>query len=254
MKQLRVAFSFFTILPIARTASLKEIAAAGYLAPLTGAAIGVVAGLVGWGSGEIFGAPVAAAVALAASLLLTGLHHTDGLADLGDALMARGDSRRRIEVLRDRTMGTGAAGALLLAYLATWAALLQIISAAGSLILWSLVAAELSARAALLVNAAISKPSHSGSGSAFLAAAKSWRGAVGTASALLALLLLMIPLGAAAPAAAAGAALLVALSLSYAGRVWFGGIGGDILGATVELGRMASLMAIAAAFKAWPPV
>lgn len=254
MRPLRVAFSFFTIFPVARTASLKEITAACYLAPLAGAAIGLLAGLAAWGSNELFGAPVAAAAALAASLLLTGLHHTDGLADLGDALMARGDSQRRIEVLKDRTLGTGAAGALLLVYLATWAALLQIIAAGGSRILWSLVAAELAARAALLLNAAISKPSHPGSGSAFLAAAKSWRGFVGVASAIAALLLLMIPLGPAGPAAAAVAAVLVAFSLSYVGRLWFGGIGGDMLGATVELGRMAALMAIVAAVKAWPPV
>lgn len=254
MRSLRVAFSFFTVFPVARTASVEEIAGSCFCAPLVAAVIGVAAGAAGWAGVELFGAPTAAALALALSLLLTGFHHTDGLADFGDALMARGNRRRRIEVLKDRTMGTGAVGALLLVYLLTWTALFQLLGVvSGARIIWYVVAAELAARLALLINAAISPASHPGSGSIFLAAAHGWRGIIGIAAALGGLLLIMIPLTTSGPLLAAGAAVLIAVIVSLIGRSWFGGVGGDLLGATVELGRLAALMALAAALKAWPP-
>ena len=253
MKQLRNAFSFFTIIPLAHPVSIEEVAAACYLAPLVAVAVGTSAGIAGWGTSKIFGVLPAAALALAASLLLAGLHHSDGLADMGDALMARGDSRRRLAVLKDRTLGVGAVVSLLLTYLISWTALAEIFRFSdGALFVWYLASAELAARMALLVNAAVSHPSHPGSGSFFLTAARGWRGLTGIALSSLCLLMLMIPLGPAAPLLAAAAAILVAMLLSLAGRFWFGGVGGDILGATVELGRMSALLALAAAVNAWP--
>ncbi|RJQ44874.1 MAG: adenosylcobinamide-GDP ribazoletransferase [Gaiellales bacterium] len=255
MRQLRVAFSFFTIIPLASPASIVEVARACFLAPVVGAAVGAIAGLAGWGAEDLFDAPVAAALALCASLLVTGLHHADGLADLGDALMARGGRRRRVEVLKDRTLGVGAAGALVMTYLVSWAALLELIQAVeGPAFVLCMVSVELSTRMALLVNAAISPSSHEGSGSAFLEAARGWRGFTGVILTLAALAAAALALGYTATVAAAAAALLTAALLSLVGRRLFGGVGGDILGATVELARMAALLALAAAVIASPPV
>jgi adenosylcobinamide-GDP ribazoletransferase len=43
--------------------------------------------------------------------LLTGFHHLDGLLDLSDAAMARGDSKRRLEVMHDMYTGAAAVAA-----------------------------------------------------------------------------------------------------------------------------------------------
>jgi adenosylcobinamide-GDP ribazoletransferase len=70
----RVLLSFFTAYPSGR-ATLGEAASYGYLPPV----VGILAGLPG------------VVVLLGLGYLLpAGLHHTDGLLDVGDALMVRG--------------------------------------------------------------------------------------------------------------------------------------------------------------------
>lgn len=254
MNQLWTAFSFFTIAPLEKPSSMSEVASACYLIPVVAAAVGLFAGAGGWGAEEAFGQAAGAALALCLSLLATGLHHADGLADFGDALMARGGSARRIEVLKDRTLGVGAVGALVMTWLISWAAMLEIfLAVGGAAVILYVVAAELSARMAMLVNAAVSPSSHEGSGNVFLLAARGWRGLAGIVLSLCGLAITMVFLGYAAPLLAAAAGIITAVALSLAGRIWFGGVGGDILGATVELGRMAALLALAAAAMAWPP-
>ncbi len=244
---------FFTVLPLSRAGSLEDTARACWLLPLVAVLLGGMEGLAGWGSLELFGQPVAAAVILAAALLLTGLHHTDGLADLGDSLMVHGDPVRRIEVLKDRTMGAGAAGALILTYLITWAALLQILSLSrGANIVWAIMMAEASARLSLIVVASVARPSHDGSGRIFLEQMRGWRSAMALGLSLGALALLAAGLSLLSALTAASAAIAVGLALAAAGRRWFGGSGGDILGASVELGRMAALLALAGVLLHWP--
>ncbi|MCL4472751.1 MAG: adenosylcobinamide-GDP ribazoletransferase [Actinobacteria bacterium] len=284
MKGLRRVFGFFTILPLSQAGTIRETAGAAYLLPLVGAFLGALEGLAGWGSLRIFGQPVAAALVLAAALLLTGLHHADGLADLGDALMVHGDRRRRIEVLKDRTMGIGAAGALVLTYLITWAALSQLLllpggdapgdwshsgglsgpggwshsggwlnsggwtgwHGEGAAIVAALAAVEIAARLSLFTVAAASKASHEGSGKIFLETLRGWRNAVGIILSLAGLMALALVLPFPAVAAAAGAAFIMGIILAAIGRISFGGAGGDILGAAVELGRMAAVLGLIA--------
>lgn len=250
---LRLTFGFFTILPLAGSGPLKEIAAAVYLLPAVAVFLGGAEGIVGWASLQLLGPPVAAALALGAALVLTGFHHADGLADVGDAIMARGDAARRIEVLRDQTMGIGAVGALLLTCLVTWTALAQLFYVrGGAMLVWSLVAAEVAARLGLITAAGLGKSSHKGSGSVFIAALKGWRGVAGAAVSVGLLAALAIPLGPAAPAAAGLAAVAITLLLIVVCGRAFGGIGGDVLGASVELGRAGALVGLVAAFNAWP--
>ena len=75
-------------------------------------------------AGYVVGLPIAAAVALplpaptgafalvVAVVLVTGVNHADGLADLGDAAVVHGDPERRRAVMTDTTVGVGAVLAL----------------------------------------------------------------------------------------------------------------------------------------------
>ncbi len=243
--RLRLAFGFFTVLPFSGTGPIEDIAASAWLLPVVGLVLGAMEGLAAWGSARLFGALVAASVALAAALLLTGLHHADGLADLGDAVMAHGSRRRRLEVLKDKSMGIGAAGALLVTYLLTWAALTRLAQLRSGLALVGLLAAaEVCARTALLLVAVFSRPSHPGSGSEFIGALKGRRGAGGLAAAALILAVLALPLGVTSPVLALGGAVSTAILVAVLAERLFGGAGGDVLGATVELARMAALLAL----------
>lgn len=247
LRQFRLAFGFFTVLPLARTGSMTEIARAAWLLPLVAAFLGVVEGAVAWGLLELFSPGVAAALVLTVALILTGLHHTDGLADLGDALMVHGDRQRRLEVLKDKTMGIGAAGALIIVYLTTWAALAELFSLRqGVDLIWCLVAVEAAARLSLLVAATTGHPSHAGSGSAFMEAQKGWRGAGGIVLSLGVLATVAAATGVMEAVLAGGAALAITLLLVVVCRRLFGGLNGDVLGAAVELGRMAALLGLLA--------
>ena len=247
MRGIRQLFGFFTVLPLSSNGTVEDIARAGFLLPLVAVLLGGIEGLTGWGFEWLVGKPVAAAAMLASALLLTGLHHTDGLADLGDALMVHGDRDRRLQVLKDRTLGIGAVAALLLTGLATWAALLQLLTLREGLeLVWLLMSAEISARLSMLMVTTAGKPSHEGSGSVFIETMKGWRNAVGILLSLAAIGILAMAVPAAAIFAGAAAAAAMGLILAAAGRHWFGGCGGDIMGASIELGRMAALIAMVA--------
>ena len=118
---MKALLSFFTVLPV-RNASLEEAAREVRLLPL----VGLVTGLPGAGlllAAYALPPGVAATLALGAVLLAAGLHHADGVLDVGDALMAHGGRDRRREILADARVGIGGLGALFLVYAPTVAAL-----------------------------------------------------------------------------------------------------------------------------------
>jgi adenosylcobinamide-GDP ribazoletransferase len=90
---------------------------------------------------------LAAAFALLATLLVTGCLHEDGLADTADGFGGGRDSVHRLEIMRDSRLGTYGACALMMSLLLRWATLAAI--ASPSLVASSLIAAHVSARAAL---------------------------------------------------------------------------------------------------------
>lgn len=74
--------------------------------PAIGLAIGTILALLFWGLSMLFPQPVAALLAIAAGMLLTGALHEDGLADLADGLGGQADKSRALEIMRDSRIGT----------------------------------------------------------------------------------------------------------------------------------------------------
>src|ERR687897_3034994 len=102
---LKALLSFFTVLPV-RGATLDEAAREIHLLPL----VGLVTGLPGAAlllAAHVVPSGVAATLALGAVLLAAGLHHADGVLDVGDAIMAHGSPDRRRDVLEDTRVGIG---------------------------------------------------------------------------------------------------------------------------------------------------
>jgi adenosylcobinamide-GDP ribazoletransferase len=193
-------------------------------------------------------APTTAAAYLAALYLLTGVTHADGLADCGDAAAVHGHATRR-DALDDPAVGVG--GALAVA-VAVGALALGALSAAriGPVVAVALVvAAEVGAKTGMALLVCRGTPAHEGLGAAVV-------DGVG-ATALGPVALAAVPLVAVAsvlpPTAAAVSPLLVAAPLVAGAAValpvgaWararLGGVSGDVLGATNELGRVVGLHA-----------
>ena len=70
-----------------------------------GAVIGAVLGLLWWGAANVWPAPVAGAIVVAADLGITGLLHIDGLADAADGLLPHLDRQRRLAVMAAPDVG-----------------------------------------------------------------------------------------------------------------------------------------------------
>lgn len=241
---MRALLAFFTALPVPE-ASLDDAARSVPLLPIVGAFTGLPAAAVVL-SAYALPPGVAASLALGAALLLAGLHHTDGVLDVGDALMARGGPARRRAVLKDARVGVGGIGGLFLVYAPALAALSALAAIAPWRAAFALLAAEVSARSAILLMLAFGKPAEEGSSSVpFVQALAGGRKAAGVALALLAPLPFLLPLGPLALLAAASAPLAASVGLGISRRA-FGGINGDASGATGELTRMVVLVVLSA--------
>jgi adenosylcobinamide-GDP ribazoletransferase len=241
----RGLLSFFTVFP-ARAATLEETARSVHLLPL----VGLVAGLPGAAlalSGYLLPAGVAAALALGAVLLAAGLHHADGLLDVGDALMVRGSPARRREVLKDLRVGAGALAAAFLVYAPAVAALASLVERSPISAALALLAGEAAARSAMLCLLSFGEAAERTSSAApFTAALKDRRRRhAGLALALALPALVAIPSGAPAPILALLWLPAAGLSLAVARRA-FGGIGGDVCGASGELARTLVLVGLSA--------
>lgn len=241
---MRALFSFFTLLPLGRGATLEEAARSAYLLPLVGLATGLPGAtllLVG-----VFPPGVAASLALGAALLAAGLHHTDGVLDVGDAFMVRGTPARRREVLKDARIGVGGLGALFFVYAPTVFALAALADASPYRAALSLLAAEVAARSAMLLLLVFGQPAAAGSSSAyFVRALNANRRVVAIILAVSLPGLVAVPLGWGALVALFAAPAVALLALRISG-VAFGGISGDVSGATGELTRAVLLVALSA--------
>jgi adenosylcobinamide-GDP ribazoletransferase len=240
----RDLLSFFTVIPV-RGASLQEAAREVYLLPL----IGIVTGLPGAVlllSGYFVPAGVAATLALGAVLVAAGLHHSDGVLDVGDALMARGNPERRREVLSDTRVGIGGIGALFLVYAPSVAALTAMCAVTPGRAALAMLAGEVAARSAMLFTLAFGEPADPGSSSVpFVRALAGPRRASGLTLALMAPLPFLLPVGVSAALAVSVAPLLALISVRVAGEV-FGGTSGDTVGATGEACRTVVLITLSA--------
>ncbi len=241
---MRALLSFFTVLPV-RAASLDEAARAVHLLPLVGlftGAFGALLVLLAF----VLPPSVAATLALGGVLLAAGLHHADGVLDVGDALMARGHPARRRAVLKDARVGIGGLGALFAVYAPAATALAALAASSPLRAASTLLAAEIAARSAMLLVLALGRPAEPGSSSVpFVEALSGPHRTAGIAVALLAPLPFLLPAGIAAVPAALCVPLAALLGLAVSGRA-FGGVGGDSVGATGELTRAVLLVVVSA--------
>ncbi len=241
---MRALLSFFTVLP-ARAASLDDAARSVHLLPLVGLLTGAVGALLAM-LAFVLPPSVAAVLALGGVLLAAGFHHADGVLDVGDALMARGDPARRRAVLKDARIGIGGLGALFVVYAPAAMALAALAGSAPLLAASALLAAEVSARSTMLLMLALGRPAEPGSSSTpFVDALSGPTRTLGIAIAVLAPLPFLLPVGLLGAPAALCAPLAALLGLVVSRRA-FGGIGGDSVGATGELTRTALLVLVSA--------
>jgi len=245
----RIAIAFLTILPIRLPAELPAdgLKRSAAFFPLAGWLIG---GFLAGGAWVCIRAglpPLVSAVLLVAlgAWLTRGLH-LDGLADLLDGLGGGQTPERRLTIMKDSATGAfGVIGLALLLGLKV-ACLASIFAIGKQSLFFALLAAPVAARWAMATLACgVQYPRASGTGHAFV-------GKVGPKELALGGLLLapLIWWNWSAGLIIIGAAMLPALWLRFKVSKALGGVTGDVLGASCELGEVCGWLAAVVLFVA----
>ncbi|HEX9261919.1 MAG TPA: adenosylcobinamide-GDP ribazoletransferase [Candidatus Bathyarchaeia archaeon] len=179
-----------------------------------------------------------AAMTIAFLLVLTGMQHFDGLVDLGNAIGVRSVHERKM-VAHAWTVTYSGAFLALIVELIVFAGLffLDPVFAFGGII-----AAEVAAKLAMVTIVWIGKPTHKGLGSIFLMKAKKKLNAI----AYLISALIVYPFLGFIGVAVVLASIPVAFLMEKVGERVFGGVSGDMIGATNEVARATTLIMLVA--------
>jgi adenosylcobinamide-GDP ribazoletransferase len=243
---LKNSVAFLTIIPVGMDADgLGQAAKYMPVFPVIGAIVGGATGILVWGLAHFLPALLAGFLGLGFLLLVNGVQHTDGLLDFGDGIMCHGSRSRKLKVMRDPQTGAGGFTLGLIVLLST---AVSIASLDFNKVIGSLTAAEAAAKFAMVLEASIGKSAHKGMNTLFIQNMHIARGVRLGIS-----FVLMLAISTLALQLTGFIVCLVALCttlgmLAVATKA-FGGITGDVMGATSEVTRLITLIVIQAAFK-----
>lgn len=235
LKEVGSVFSFLTIFPM-NNASLEIIAKHMYVFPIVGLVIGLLVGSIGFGL-SLFLDPLIVSLLVVASLtIVTGIHHTDGLADFADGLMVKGPRAKKLSAMKD--LSTGSAGIVsIVLYIVGLITVLSLIT--GYQLFIAIIVSEIFAKFSMVLMASIGHSAALGSNSPFVDLMKNKKK---IAIAAMLTLIPLIWLGGATGLLVFGIGVSLTVFLVSLSSKSFGGITGDVLGATNELTRLASLL------------
>ncbi|MEX2279811.1 MAG: adenosylcobinamide-GDP ribazoletransferase [Acidimicrobiia bacterium] len=231
------AVGFLTRIPV--TVGRADLSVKWF--PIVGLAIGVPSGLAYWAVSGPLGSQMAAVVAVALAVAITGAFHEDGLADTFDGLSSIRSRERQLEIMKDSRLGTFGVSALVLVLLAR-VVLVARLPGVGETV-GTLAWAHGVSRSVVIGVMCIATPAAvDGSGVAYLSELR--RGPA----------LVLAVAVAAAGWLIVGERALLAVALAAVGSfvVWLwahrriGGVTGDVLGACQQVGLVGTLAALAA--------
>jgi adenosylcobinamide-GDP ribazoletransferase len=259
IKTFRDLLAFLTIIPLGKTEDFVTSSARNmWLFPVVGTFIGVLGAGYFLGASMIVGfllgivnsglhiqvlwltPAVAAAMTLAFLLVLTGFQHFDGLIDLGNALGLRSMEDRREIAHRWVVTYRGA----LLAVFVEFSAVAALFLLNWNVAARGLVVAEVTAKLSMVTIVWLGKPAHQGLGARFIENAKR---NLNVAAYAVALVVCFLFLGVAGLLVVAAVAVFGAF-MEQLGNSTFGGVSGDMIGATNESARALALTLVAAVF------
>ena len=209
--------------------------------PLVGALVGVLCGVLTWSLESVLPFTVVGFLSIGSILFLNGAQHFDGLLDFGDGIMCHGSRLRKLRAMRDPQTG---AGGISLGLIVLSATAFAISSIRPSLVVQTLIVAEGAAKLSMLIQASRGESAHRGMSSVFVTAmhskGRSWRL---ISSIFLTTLIALIGLG------MTGLLIIcmtgfVALLMTALSNRSFGGITGDVMGATNEITRLVSILVV----------
>lgn len=241
LRPLQSVLAFLTILPAGKDHDIRYVAKNMYLFPVAGLIVGSIVGAMAFGISPYLHPLIVGLLVTGAFVIITGVHHTDALADFADGLMAKGDKESKRKAMRDPAVGSAGVAALVM-YFAGMVIVFHVGTLQGYGILVAIITAEVIAKYLMVLLAHRGISAWEGFSSPFTEAMKDKR------KVLAATAIMVVAVWFASNYAgliALGVSLTIAALLKYVSGKSFGGISGDVLGATNEVTRLASLLVLA---------
>lgn len=238
------ALTLLTRIPLARLAEPTRWSDPGrcvWAFPLVGLVVNAVGAAVYWLTFVLGEPPLAgAALALGATMLVTGALHDDGLADTADGFGGGATRERKLAIMRDSQIGSYGALALVLAAITRAAAIAALHDPRR--VLAAMIVAGMLGRGAILVLLSVLTPARPDGMAASLGVIPGFCLALGLGTAVIVPALVWpLPLALAADTLVAG----VALGMAKLAQRAIGGYTGDVLGAAEVIAECVVLTASA---------
>jgi adenosylcobinamide-GDP ribazoletransferase len=207
-----------------------------YIFPIVGIVIGLLIGSFGFGLSFFLDPLLVSLLVVSSIAIITGIHHADGLADFADGLMVKGSKDKKIKAMKD--LSTGSAGIVgLVLYLVGLIITISLIN--GFDLFKAILISEILAKFSMVLMASLGNSASLGSNSPFVKIMKDKKK---LGAAFVIMLIPVIIIGETTGLVMLGVTVTLTLFLLALSTRSFGGITGDVLGATNELSRLASLM------------
>lgn len=248
---LRNGFGFLSTIPVGITMEgIENLMRNIYIFPVIGAAIGVILAVIA-ALLTLLSIPsyITALFVIISIYYFTGFNHIDALADFGDGIAAHGTREKKIAAMRDTTVGTGGMIFCMIMLLGMFISLVSLQEIDLYLILpYALLVAETSAKQSMVTLAAFGKSLHGGFGAMTVNNTRLSDMIIGTVFSIIVCYFVLGTTGIEAFLVSQLSGLIV---LNTANR-HFGGVSGDIVGSSNEIGRLAALLYIGGA--GWMPL
>ena len=235
LKQIGSVFSFLTIIPTSNS-DLNSIAKNMYLFPLVGIVIGLVIGTLGFGLSLYLEPLIVSLVVVASLAIITGIHHTDGLADFADGLMTKGTKEKKRKAMKDLSVGSAGIFSIVMYAIGM---IIALSFSSGMELFKIILLSEIMAKFSMVLMAGLGNSASIGSNSPFIDSMKDKK------RLLIAGIITIIPLlviGEMNGLIVFASGIIVTMFLVGLSTKSFGGITGDVMGACNELTRLSSLL------------
>lgn len=235
LKEIGSVFSFLTIIP-SSNATLENIAKYMYFFPIVGIAIGLLVGSFGFGLSFFLDPLIVSLLVVTSIAIITGIHHSDGLADFTDGLMVKGTKNRKLNAMKDLSTGSAGIVAIVLYIVGL---IITISLTEGFDLFRAILISEILAKFSMVLMASLGNSASLGSNSPFVMFMKDKKKLT---AAFVIMIIPVIVIGETTGLVMLGVTFTLTIFLLALSTRSFGGITGDVLGATNELTRLASLM------------